>query len=359
MSATTTIEEDLPLLPSLIDYLATLGLSLTRSKDSSHRMLVTTRDRHAGDIIFHNNAVATSLLAGHHRQRCEWCLKSPQSSSTDTPAILRNCSRCKKVAYCSVDCQKQDWVTGAHKLFCCKVMAYQGLMTGFTTLIEREAAEAPMRRDEEMVVKTECYLQSLTNNAGKPSPPSEQTNPTFSLPHGYEKDCVSSLVTGKQVMVPESIRLLTHLATSIQKTHFKKPPLSLPDSTSLTNKLISHGRKIIFNGYGIGSVTMDVTYADGFFPLGALCNHSCDPSCSTMYLGRRQTARALRDLKAGDELTFSYCDSMTSVDANAMNVVGVEEGNHVQFLTLSKEEGLIRFLNRRRDLKARHGFSCR
>ncbi len=40
--------------------------------------------------------------------RCAFCSKSAE--------VLKRCGRCKKVKYCSVDCQKEDW--DSHKNRC-------------------------------------------------------------------------------------------------------------------------------------------------------------------------------------------------------------------------------------------------
>eukprot|EP00960_Hanusia_phi_P007857 224857-Hanusia_phi.AAC.1 len=46
----------------------------------------------------------------------------------------------------------------------------------------------------------------------------------------------------------------------------------------------------------------------GLFPIAALMNHSCSPSCVQSFHGRRMQLRALRDIEEGEELTLSYID---------------------------------------------------
>jgi uncharacterized protein len=45
---------------------------------------------------------------------------------------------------------------------------------------------------------------------------------------------------------------------------------------------------------------------DGF-GMAAFVNHSCDPNCESDQIGDRIWIIALRDIKAGEELTYDYC----------------------------------------------------
>ena len=54
--------------------------------------------------------------------------------------------------------------------------------------------------------------------------------------------------------------------------------------------------------------TMDdnKTVIDGF-GMAAFVNHSCSPNCESDQFGDRIWIVALRDIKAGEELTYDYC----------------------------------------------------
>lgn len=56
----------------------------------------------------------------HLLQHIKHCPASRCSSCHQTfpLELLKACSRCKRVHYCSVKCQKQDWIDGGHKLKC-------------------------------------------------------------------------------------------------------------------------------------------------------------------------------------------------------------------------------------------------
>lgn len=53
-------------------------------------------------------------------RECNYCHKK-ESEKDGKEIKLKRCSRCKKVYYCSKECQKEDWKT--HKKECDKVIA--------------------------------------------------------------------------------------------------------------------------------------------------------------------------------------------------------------------------------------------
>ena len=48
----------------------------------------------------------------------------------------------------------------------------------------------------------------------------------------------------------------------------------------------------------------------GIFPMAAMVNHSCDPSCAQGFVGQEICFRAVRPLEPGDEVTISYLDPL-------------------------------------------------
>lgn len=55
--------------------------------------------------------------------------------------------------------------------------------------------------------------------------------------------------------------------------------------------------------FGIGSRS---TVIDGH-GAAMFLNHSCDPNCETTEINERIWIRAIRDISAGEELTYDYC----------------------------------------------------
>jgi hypothetical protein len=54
------------------------------------------------------------------------------------------------------------------------------------------------------------------------------------------------------------------------------------------------------------STISDDTYALGLFERGSLLNHSCQPSCTTRFTGRKMEVVAIRPIQPRDEITISY-----------------------------------------------------
>lgn len=54
-------------------------------------------------------------------------------------------------------------------------------------------------------------------------------------------------------------------------------------------------------GLGDGSIVIDGHSAAMFI------NHSCDPNCETEEIRGRVWIKAIRNIKAGDEITYDYC----------------------------------------------------
>ncbi|HUA98791.1 MAG TPA: SET domain-containing protein-lysine N-methyltransferase [Terracidiphilus sp.] len=54
-------------------------------------------------------------------------------------------------------------------------------------------------------------------------------------------------------------------------------------------------------GLGDGSMVID---GHG---LGMFINHSCDPNCETSEIDGRVVITAIRNIKAGEEITYDYC----------------------------------------------------
>ena len=52
----------------------------------------------------------------------------------------------------------------------------------------------------------------------------------------------------------------------------------------------------------------------GIYPAISLLNSSLDPNCVAISIGKQVWVRALKEIKAGDELLINYCDEMSLVD---------------------------------------------
>jgi hypothetical protein len=84
------------------------------------RGLITTRAFAANEqILYIHQPLSVDILDGQIPQRCYYCL----DLTLDTKETLQRCSQCRKVKYCSKECQKLSWER-QHK-YECKIMRRQ------------------------------------------------------------------------------------------------------------------------------------------------------------------------------------------------------------------------------------------
>ncbi|XP_060048091.1 histone-lysine N-methyltransferase SMYD3 [Erinaceus europaeus] len=67
--------------------------------------------------------------------------------------------------------------------------------------------------------------------------------------------------------------------------------------------------KLISNSFTICNAEMQEVGV-GIYPSMSLLNHSCDPNCCIVFSGPHLLLHAVRDIKAGDELTICYLDML-------------------------------------------------
>ncbi|XP_066940517.1 SET and MYND domain-containing protein 4-like [Macrobrachium rosenbergii] len=70
--------------------------------------------------------------------------------------------------------------------------------------------------------------------------------------------------------------------------------------------ILSHTFKCHFNLIGVADSRMEKDVGAGIFPTLALINHSCDANLKFYTIGRNVVVRAIRPIKAGEELTVAY-----------------------------------------------------
>ena len=81
----------------------------------------------------------------------------------------KQCNGCNRMTYCSIACQKDDWVNGGHKLSCCKLYTYEtaGQFQGRVlpaTMLESDVRAAAKLKELEINVAM-IQLKLLLDNA--------------------------------------------------------------------------------------------------------------------------------------------------------------------------------------------------
>lgn len=100
---------------------------------------------------------------------------------------------------------------------------------------------------------------------------------------------------------------LTQLAVTFQ--HFMREEMQ--DASQLPSSLdiFEAFAKLISNSFTICNAEMQEVGV-GIYPSMSLLNHSCDPNCCIVFSGPHLLLHAVRDIKAGAELTICYLDML-------------------------------------------------
>jgi hypothetical protein len=349
------------------------------SSSALHRRLIATRDFPAGSIILQNTPYAFVLTplpgaadgedGGSARQKCEYCglsvgdsaRGSSPSSSKPIEKLLR-CSSCRLCSYCSPACQKLAWKS--HHSFECKQL---WTIPSKLAVLERLAGEAKMdlillgrcvrRRHKEAAARSDTSssaAQLASESSGAPLASALEDLAAMESHYNFVTQAIDE--HGKSSKTTKAGEKAVSASRSSPSALTDTSILSMAQRMTDNTQLLSIGFKLGI--FGPGTTPDDVstlllplltafqsnnfaltnglliTQGAGIFPLGALLNHSCEPSCVIVYEQRAkgekrdrravmdgggavcpeafhhiQTIRTVRDVKAGEELTHSYIDT--------------------------------------------------
>ncbi|KAM9779555.1 N-lysine methyltransferase SMYD2-B-like isoform 1-T1 [Syngnathus typhle] len=230
------------------------------------RGLRVSRAFHVGELLFSCPPYACVLSAQERGACCDFCFNRKES--------LARCGKCKKAHYCNVKCQKGDWA--AHKLECSAMVAYGEKWRPSETsrLVARILAKKEMQRERSASERILLVgdLQSHVEDTDK------------------EK--------GDKIQAD---------AAGLHRFYSKH--LDFPDS----KELLSLFSQVSCNGFTIEDEELSQV-GTAIYPDVALLNHSCVPNAIVTFKGRDAEVRAVRDMKAGDEVLISYIDLLYPTD---------------------------------------------
>lgn len=191
---------------------------------------------------------------------CEYCLC--------TPGHLLQCSQCKFAKYCGKQCQREAWPDHKRE---CAFLKNPKYGTGILRLVGKIVFK--------ILRKSSC--------------PSEELYSVSDLESNVEK------TSNKNRIEFEGYGMLLQ--------HFLKDEIisQLPAHIKPSDLFA----KQIYNGFQIEDETGQ-SVAIGLYPSMSLLNHSCDPNCFTLFMGRHLHLRVIKTIKAGDELTIQYTETM-------------------------------------------------
>ncbi|KAI3337214.1 SET domain-containing protein [Xylariaceae sp. AK1471] len=243
-----------------------------------------------GDIVL---AVDRPLVAELEIERmldtCAWCcqrgatdpLERVQAASMGLPngfTEIKSCTGCQRVGYCSKTCQSKAWKR-EHKHEC-KIIGVK----------DRPDLPPGVRA----VIKILSRL--------KADPNSEIRNVHDILDFRPAGDQNSLDEIAKQDKKKwDDFQLLGHGAWH----YCGKPKIDGFDPEFTSIGLVSN---IMSNAFILSSPLDSVHLGIGFDPLICSANHSCDPNAIIAFNQPRQEIRALRPIKAGEEIFIKYVE---------------------------------------------------
>lgn len=231
-----------------------------------------TKTQEPGDVLL---ALDRPLIVALDKTRledtCSWCL-----SWTDPPAIsgavvhqaakVSWCTGCKKVKYCSKQCQARAWKAG-HKHECKNLAAQSDLIPSTVQAVIRmmEGLSAGDKRYQ-AILELETHREDFEKAGGKKW---------------------------------DAMQLMAHTALTYMQTKGIKVE-GESAKMSLCVLICNSGRLVTptFDPLGLF-----------FDPQVARINHSCEPNAIIVFDGPKLTVRALTPLLEGSEVLISYIDS--------------------------------------------------
>lgn len=243
-----------------------------------------------GDIVA---SVDRPLVAECENERlldtCSWCFQRSitepeeraQAASMGLPmgyTEVKACTACKKVAYCSKKCQSRAWKQ-EHK-YECKIIGFPGRpdlpppVRAVIKLIRRLEADPAGSSSKLLELLT---FKPFSGGAGVDE---------FGFHHKARLD---------------DFNLLAQAAW-----HY----CDKPNFEFASGELVAKGFLFAFysNQVAISSPLDEGQYGNSFDPLICSANHSCEPNAVITFTQPGQSIRALKPIKAGDEIFVHYVD---------------------------------------------------
>ncbi|KAJ1138364.1 hypothetical protein NDU88_004751 [Pleurodeles waltl] len=213
-----------------------------------------------GEVLYVSEPFSYTVNETGRGLVCEFCLC--------TPDRLLQCSQCKFAKYCSKQCQRESWRD--HKRECTFLKNPQ-FGTGILRLVGKIVFK--------ILRKSSCPSEELYS--------------------------VSDLEANLEKMSNENRIEFERYGMLLQ--HFLKDEIvsQLPAHIKPSDLFA----KVSYNAMQIEDGAV-LSVAIGLYPSMSLVNHSCDPNCVTLFMGRHVHLRAIKNIKAGDELTIQYTETM-------------------------------------------------
>ncbi|KAJ8128933.1 hypothetical protein O1611_g4700 [Lasiodiplodia mahajangana] len=240
-------------------------------------------------VVIVDRPLVAELEIDRMLDTCAWCFQRAETNPTERmiaasmglpngSAEIKNCTGCQRVGYCSKPCQSKAWKR-EHK-YECKIIGVKDRpdlppgVRGAIKILGRLKADS----------KGEiAHVSNILN-----------------LWPAGDSNGLNEIGTQDQKRY-DDFRLLGDAAWH----YCGQPNIDGLDPRSISTALLSN---IMTNAFTLTSSLDEVNLGIGFDPLICSANHSCDPNASVAFNQPQHEIRALKTIKAGEEIFLKYVD---------------------------------------------------
>ncbi|KAI1367032.1 hypothetical protein F5Y08DRAFT_102678 [Xylaria arbuscula] len=244
-----------------------------------------------GDIVVSvDRPLVTELEVERMLDTCAWCCQRAAADPIERKMAaamgiphgfteVKSCTGCRRVAYCSRGCQTKAWKR-EHK-YECKVISIED--------------RPPLPPGVRAAIKILGRLKADPDHAFA------DARKIMSLWPAGDPDSLAEISRLNQKKY-EDFQVLGHAAW----LYSGKPQAEGLDLQTISRKIVSN---TMHNAIPLSSVFDGVPLGIAIDPLISSANHSCDPNAVLVFNQPRHEMRALRKIKAGEEIFLSYIEA--------------------------------------------------
>ncbi|KAI0858518.1 SET domain-containing protein [Xylaria cubensis] len=255
-------------MPALPEGLVLKGVSV----EPRGRSIAAARVFQPGEIIATFNSPSIAIPDSPHLSTtCSGCLL-PATPGSDPPSasqparVVRACTGCRTVAYCSPACQRLDWTTGGHKAECKIFKRVRAEGHDFLPTPVRALVQVLLRPEMGAAMgELEGHVDKYRRESGKVWADME-LQAMAALHYLGRETNAKSLAEAIEILCKSQVNSFNRLDEDIEQTGlFMNPAL-------------------------------------------AMVNHSCIPNAFVQFVGRKAVLHAYQEIRKDEEIEISYID---------------------------------------------------
>ena len=271
--------------------------------DDTGRYMVAAQEIRTGDVLMVEEPYASVLFSDFYGSHCYRCM-----ARVVAPVP---CAQCSTVVFCGNDCRNAAW-DKYHRYEC----RYQALLHKSWC---GHIGHLAMRLVH--VTGPAKLAAFLAERDGRDPPPALKAGLNKDGRYVNDHESVDSLTTNEKTRAPEGLfdfAVIAVFLTKILRDSGTLEDYGMSDNGesigAIQGALLHHLQIIQCNGFCVTELQLTSDFenphpaeiGNGIYPTCALMNHSCDACADTAFYGDAFVVRAVRPVRAGDEVTISY-----------------------------------------------------